>query len=725
VPDVLMEYKGQRKRVKASDVDTITKAGGRVVEEAAMPAQAPAPQLAGESDAEAPGLLDRIRAGAEEFGQRMQPEAQAMRTGTAKGLTLGLDDVAAGAGAFLGDVMARQQASDEAMLSGGGESLADSIRAAGVAFHQGQQERRAETEVIKEKAPESFSAGEILGTLLVPVSSVKGAAAAGAAGGVGFSDADTLEDAAASAALGGAVGGLVGKAAPKAVEGLRAAGAKAGNFARDVAQKGLERVGSRADELRVLTTMGATGGTISNPQILKEVANVPGGVSALANTLRETGVSKGITTTGRIAEKAAALEQRAGAEIGRLVDDATTAGGFVEVGAITARLRDQAAKAVSGGKGISAVQQKEANALLRLAGKLDDMFPGGVGPVREVKDASVALAQDAQAAYRARIAGRDVEGQGRALMEARRATEGGVDEAIAGLGMEPTAYQTAKTQFQAGRLAREAADVSLGRANKNNLLGLTDVGLMASTGPVGVIARKFASPIAASARATTAEFAQAVAQRLVQSKPLSSAAGPWAKKVAEASGNPSLLMRVVGDMMKDPKAEAALRADVAKETIAAAPKEQRRELAATALSALGGPQFSAADFAKNYAQARTQGGPYAAIIKEVGRPGDEFLTSLYGASKKAKNDAVFAGVLAAMGDGTLSGALKSDATLLSKAAAAMRDPAMVRLSGGKPSRGAVKAAANSKALRDFLRAAKMPSKPADAEAWLQEVTNGR
>jgi hypothetical protein len=181
-----MEYKGQRKRVKASDVDTITKAGGRVVEEAAMPAQAPAPQLAGESDAEAPGLLDRIRAGAEEFGQRMQPEAQAMRTGTAKGLTLGLDDVAAGAGAFLGDVMARQQASDEAMLSGGGESLADSIRAAGVAFHQGQQERRAETEVIKEKAPESFSAGEILGTLLVPVSSVKGAAAAGAAGGVGF-----------------------------------------------------------------------------------------------------------------------------------------------------------------------------------------------------------------------------------------------------------------------------------------------------------------------------------------------------------------------------------------------------------------------------------------------------------------------------------------------------------------------------------------------------------
>lgn len=693
--DVVMEYKGEKRRVPESMVARMEAMGAKPVASAAPSASA---------------------------GKTVE----AIRQGAARGLTLGFDDVAAGAGAFLGDLVQRQRDSDAAMLSGGGESLADSARAATESFQAGQDERREVVAEAKAGDETAFSAAELLGMLMVPGGKgVKGAAAQGAAAGAGFSDADTLEDAAKSAAVGGVVGGVAGKVAPKVISGIGNLAGKGADAIKGVAGRALERAGAQADELRVLTTMGATGGSIAAPAILKEAANVPGGVPALAKTLRETGISRGITTTEGIAKRAGEIEERAGQEIGRMIDDATNAGGFVEVRDVTNRLRQQAASAVSGGKAISGVQRREADALNRLAERYDELFPGGVAPVREMKSASTALSQDAQAAYRARSAGRDVEGQGRALMEARRASEAGVDDALSGLGANPAAYQGAKTQFQAGRLAREAAETSLGRASKNNLLGLTDIGMLATTGPVGALARKFASPLAASARATAAETALALSQRLQQSPSLSAKMGPWAKRIADAGEDQTQLTRIVTKALEDPGVEKAIKADIADEAMKTVPPEQRRDLAATALSALGGPQFSAADFAKNYAQARAQGGPYAAIIKEVGRPGDEFLTSLFGASKKAKNDALFTGVLMAMGDGTLSGALKSDATLLSKAAAAMRDPSMVRLSGGRPSRGAIKAAANSRALRDFLRAAKMPSKPVDAEAWLQEVTSER
>jgi hypothetical protein len=728
----VMEWKGERREVPPEMVARMQSMGATVV------AAAPAPGPDGQPAPEGQGIGDRLRAAAQQFQTEQAPTSEALRQGTARGLTLGFDDVAAGVGAYLGDLVARQEASDEQMLSGGGESLMDSARAAAPAFQQGQEERRAVVDEARRGDEAAFGAGELMGMLLVPGGTgVKGAAAQGALAGAGFSDADTLEDAGKSAALGGAVGGVVGAVAPKVVGAVGSAVGKGVDAVKGAAGRVLERAGSQADELRVLTTMGATGGSIANPAILKEAANVPGGVPALAKTLRETGISRGITTTEGIAKRAGEVEERAGQQIGKMIEDATDAGGFVEVSAVTKRLRDQAAKATAGGKAISGVQRREADALNRLASKYDELFPGGVAPIREMKDASIALGQDASAAYRARSAGRDVEGQGRALMETRRASEAGVDDALAGLGADPTAYQAAKTQFQGGRLAREAAETSLGRASKNNLLGLTDVGMLATTGPVGALARKFASPFASSARATAAETALALSQRLKQSPALAGKIGPWAEKIAAASGNASMLTKVATKALTDPTVERAIKADIAAETLKSLPPEQRKEHAATAMSALGGPDgFSPKDFAANFKEARGSGAVYGQMAKELGGPADEMLTALYAASKRAQGKAQPAilggvlGIVGGSGGNPLQTALASgDARKMVAAAEVLRDPALQRLAASE-ARGSirprdVKDMATSSALRRLLRASKMPSTPKDAESWVWGIVGGQ
>jgi energy-coupling factor transporter ATP-binding protein EcfA2 len=116
-----------------------------------------------------------------------------------------------------------------------------------------------------------------------------------------------------------------------------------------------------------------------------------------------------------------------------------------------------------------------------MADRFDEMFAGGVAKPDAIKQASIALGDDASQAYAARAMGKNVEGKGRALIEGRRAAEAGIGDTIEGLGL-PEGYQAAKTSFQAARLAREAADTSLGRADKRNFLSLTDAPLVAAGG---------------------------------------------------------------------------------------------------------------------------------------------------------------------------------------------------------------------------------------------------
>jgi hypothetical protein len=468
-------------------------------------------------------------------------------TGAARGLTLGFDDVAAGAGAALG-----------AGLAGGDM---------GDAYDEGVAERRAVVEAAKKRSPIAATVGELGGALATaPVGAAgRGAGlverglrggAQGALAALGFGDADTLPDAAKDASTGAVAGGALGALAPLLGAGV----GKVVQKGRDVARRVLETGGARADELRVLTTMGATGGTINSPAILKEINNVPGGVPALANTLRETGISKGVTTTTGIAKRAADVEAKSGAAIGRFVDEATDSGGFVDIGKLSARLRAAADDAVGGGKGVSEVATKEAEALRDLADRLLGTFPGGVAPVRAAKDASIALADDAAGAYAARAADRTIAGRGRALMEARRGAEAGISDAIEGLGLDAKGYQQAKTQFQAGRLAREAAETSLGRSDKNNLLSLADATLAAG-GPGGVAAaagRKAVAPIVASARATAAEQSRAMAARLAADSGLAARLGAATTELAQAAARgPAAMAATHARLVDTDKAYAA------------------------------------------------------------------------------------------------------------------------------------------------------------------------
>jgi hypothetical protein len=320
------------------------------------------------------------------------------------------------------------------------------------------------------------------------------------------------------------VGALVPGAGP-ALSAIRKKGGEA-----------LAKAGANADELRVLTTMGATGGSLAAPAILREAKNVPGGVPALAETLRKTGISKGVTTTTGIAKRAAEVEAKSGEAIGKFIDDATDAGGFVDVAALTARLRAKAAEAVSGGRGMSDIAAKEAKALGKLADRFDEMFAGGVAKPDAIKQASIALGDDASQAYAARAMGKNVEGKGRALIEGRRAAEAGIGDTIEGLGL-PEGYQAAKTSFQAARLAREAADTSLGRADKRNFLSLTDA-VLVPAGPGGAalaMGRKAFGPLSASGRATAAEMARTLSERIAANPGSSATLGPAAARLAGAA----------------------------------------------------------------------------------------------------------------------------------------------------------------------------------------------
>ena len=296
----------------------------------------------------------------------------------------------------------------------------------------------------------------------------------------------------------------------------------------------LGKAGERADELRVLTTMGAHGGSIMPPAVLREVERVPGGMSEVADVLRKSKISHGITTTGGIAKRAAEAQASSGAKIGQMIDEAAQSGGFVDTKNLVTRMRAEAATADAGLEGVSEVNRQHAASLSRLADKIEKLSPGGVAPIDQVKSLSRALSEDAQQAYAAKAAGRPVQGKGQALMDTRRLTEGAIGETITDLGLDKGTYDAAKRLNQVSRIASETAEASLGRAGKNNLLGLTDIGMAQISAPIAIV-NKVLKPFGSSIRATMAETARDLATTL--QNPAAVAAlgpnGPILKQAAE------------------------------------------------------------------------------------------------------------------------------------------------------------------------------------------------
>lgn len=304
----------------------------------------------------------------------------------------------------------------------------------------------------------------------------------------------------------------------------------------------LKAAGERADELRVLTTMGATGGSINAPAVLREAERVPGGVPAVAEHLRRTGISQGITTTGGIARRAEKLMESSGRQIGQMIDESAAAGGFVDTKDLATKLRAEAliAEAETGNvPELFATTQRHADELRRMADTIERAAPGGVMPIEQVKRLSTGFGAEAEGAYAARAADRTVGGLGKALMDTRRQTEGAIGETIEGLGLDKGAYQGAKRDYQVSRLASEAAETSLGRAGKQNPLGLTTATLAnASPGLAGVY--HALKPLASSARATWAESARALGALLDPGTVQALGPAGVALKKAALQGGPAL-----------------------------------------------------------------------------------------------------------------------------------------------------------------------------------------
>ena len=484
---------------------------------------------------------------------------EAFGTGAAKFLTGGLTDATAGAFAGLATGI-------EALTQGKG--LGGAAEDAMAGYREGRGERRAYEEEQYQESPLAYGAGGLTGALVggkaLPTQgktlagTMGRSGAAGAATGLSMSEEDTVSGDLMNLLLGGALGG----AAPAVGAGL--------GKAKDAVKGALAKAGSRADELRVLTTAGATGGSIAEPAVLKEARRVPGGIPETARVLRESGISKGITTTGGIAKRAEAARAASGAKIGQMIDDATNAGGFVDTAKLAGNLRAQAKAAVADMGGVSDTARQHARTLEALAERIEAAAPGGVAKPDAIKAMSVGLSEDAQQAYKAGAMGRPVSGRGKALMDTRRATEGALDETMANLGMDDEAYRQARRINQVSRIADESAQTSLGRSNKNNLLGLADMqaigaGAAAAGGP-GAVAltalRQIGKSVGASGRATAAEWAAKIAQN-----PALAGEGPMAAKILEAARSGAPALQALARQLMTPEGEAEASMDEVDRTI--------------------------------------------------------------------------------------------------------------------------------------------------------------
>lgn len=370
-------------------------------------------------------------------------------------------------------------------------------------------------------------------------------------------------------ASGAKVGDVLSTGAPKVIDKVKA-----------YLKKGLEKAGSRADEKRAMTVLGGKA-TITPPALLDEVNRIPGGMSEFANRLRDTGISKGITTLGSIEKKSGQLLSESGEQIGKFIDDADVGGGFVDVPTLARRLREEASAIAGKASGVSVTERRRVAQLNDYADAFESLItnapkpnvpglsaeqiaviqrmvasgndtkmianatkipedliaavpaPGRI-PVSEMKDFSIKIGKDAQSAYKAEAAGNPVSGMGEAMMDTRRAAEDAVGEAIERTGQSVAAYNDAKRINQVSRLASGLSKKALGRADVNNPVSLLDVGLAQISAPLAAV-RMVLKPFGSSIRATMAETARDLATTL--QNPAAVAAlgpnGPILKQAAE------------------------------------------------------------------------------------------------------------------------------------------------------------------------------------------------
>ena len=299
----------------------------------------------------------------------------------------------------------------------------------------------------------------------------------------------------------------------------------------------LKKAGERADEARVLTTM-------NNPGVLREAERFPGGVPALAEKLRETGVSRGITTTSGIARRAKALQESSGAVIGDMIARATKKGGVVDAKQLSAELRRAATEASSGLQTMLGDPKVQTAYLRDLADQLDALAPKGIVSLQDVKDLSVGTGRQAASAYKRIATDKDVPGQGLALMDARRAYENAIARGIGETGVaDKAAIDAAKSDYQAALIAGEAAETSLGRSARGGPLGLVTATLGAQN-PLAAVTYGALKPIYASGRATAMEAARELGQKIAPAITAEQAAN--VQRALAAGNDPAAVSAALG-----------------------------------------------------------------------------------------------------------------------------------------------------------------------------------
>lgn len=366
-----------------------------------------------------------------------------------------------------------------------------------------------------------------------------GAAASGSSAAPAFSG-EHLQD----AAIGAGLGAFTGAVAQGLGEGAQGA-------VRSMARRA-PQLQERADRLRVLTAMGATGGTVANPQVLRDAQRVPGGVPEVARVMRETGMAPMFGTTDDVAQAATSVAERSREGIRDVIEGVDDSGQRVSIGRFAARLEreaDELARRPELEDVAEALRARAANYRARLPDDVSmaeaQQLVSDLGNLGNYQRQGARI-PNADAAARAST---------RAMREqmddaAQRAFAGQpLPESFAAgspyRDLVPTedgstaidAYRRLRRQNQVAQIIGENATTSAGRGDKNRLFGLMDsqaaqLGAQVAGGPGAVVAAGARRAIAgrgATTRATAAEGIAWLARRL-QSSPQSF--GPYARVLA-------------------------------------------------------------------------------------------------------------------------------------------------------------------------------------------------
>lgn len=316
-------------------------------------------------------------------------------------------------------------------------------------------------------------------------------AAAGALGGLGGSKADSLGGAAADTATGAVVGGALGKV-----------GEKIGGKLADVIAKlrSTQAIRQRvADEARVLTSRGTTGGSMANAPILAEIeGSVPGGVREVAEVMRRT---PGLAPRAGTIEDILLAAQKARGEsnkvIGAIRADTDAAGVKLDSGEYAKRLAEAASKLRADRPTLDPVAQ----ALEERGAEFAKRFPTGMTMEQAQKNATdLGSRVNWSAVGGDKALGNVAEAQRlslRPLRDLMRETAQGGEqfqEAIKSAksvfpkgasGDVRLDYPAAQRVSQVSTMLDDAATESLQRAATRNSVGLTDAALAAPGAAIG------------------------------------------------------------------------------------------------------------------------------------------------------------------------------------------------------------------------------------------------